>query len=183
MTKWMRALLLGVASCGLLHACASVPLSTMARMSTFDEQKFAAVRAEEVGVRIRVPKGFELDVAKSGLAITLASKAGVHESRFDLEQVGLRDVEVDAGWLSGAEPGVEYELRLRGPSQDRFRELQAFVAKARADDILIRVMPKLASSPADATAVTVWIDLRLSEAEGYFALVDGAAIELSRLRK
>ena len=150
-----------IALCLVLASCASVPLSTLMRMSSFSEEKFVGLRPDDIGIRIRLPEGFSLDVANSRLAIEVASNAGVHTGTFELEQ-------------------TEYELRLTAASKDRFRDLQAFVAKAKVEDIAIRVMPKLASKPEGASSVAVWIDLRLTRAEGYFALVDGASISLAK---
>jgi len=65
-------------------------------------------------------------------------------------------------------------------SRKDFRELQAFVAKAKVEDIAIRVRPKLASEPDGAKSVDVWIDLRSKQEEGYFVLVDAATLSLTR---
>lgn len=150
-----------LAACLVVASCASVPFSTLMRMSSFSEEKFVGLRPDDIGVRIRLPEGFSLDVANSRLAIEVASNAGVHTGTFELEQ-------------------TEYELRLTAQSKERFRQLQAFVARAKVEDIAIRVMPKLASRPAGASSVAVWIDLRLTREEGYFALVDGASISLAK---
>ena len=158
-----------LALCFILASCASVPLSTLLRMSSFSEKKFVGLQPDEIGIKIRLPEGFALDVANSRLAIEVASNAGVHTAAFDLEQTGLQ-----------LRPGVEYELQLTAQSRERFRRLQAFVAQAKVEDIAIRVMPKLASKPERARSVAVWIDLRLTQKEGYFALVDGASISLAK---
>jgi len=163
-----------------LQGCASVPLSTMVRMSSFSERDFSGLSADEVGVKIRIPSGFTLDVASSWLGIEVASKAGVHNARFELDQVKLQAVELPGGFFSGSRPGKEYELRLSSSSAAAFRGLQEFVSRGKAEDINIRVVPKLSSSPEEATSVAVWIDLRLSEREGYFPLVDGTSIPLEQ---
>jgi len=158
-----------LALCFILASCASVPLSTLMRMSSFSEEKFAGLRPDDIGIKVRLPEGFALDVAHSRLAIEVASNAGTHTAAFDLEQTGLQ-----------SRAGGEYELQLTAEARDRFRQLQAFVAKAQVEDIAIRVMPKLASKPERASSVAVWIDLRLAQEDGYFALVDGASISLAK---
>lgn len=163
----------------LLSSCASIPLTTALRLSSFGEQQFVGLRPEEIGIRIRFPRGFGLDVANSRLAIEVASNAGVHDAAFDLEQSSAQTVRLPAGIFS-TQPGVEYELRLPAASRDRFRELQAFVSRAKVEDIGIRVMPRLATKPDGADTVVVWIDLRLKQDEGYFLLVDAASISLKK---
>lgn len=174
----LRSWLIMLAVCPMLVSCASVPLSTAMRMSAFSQEKFLGLRPEDVGIKIRFAEGFGLDVPKSRLAVEVASSAGVHNAAFDLEPTGLQPVQLPAGLFSSPQPGVEYQLRLSAESKSRFRDLQAFVARAKVDDIGIRVMPKLAVKPEGAVSVLVWIDLRLRSEEGYFALVKAAEISL-----
>jgi hypothetical protein len=163
-----------------LQGCASVPLSTLARMSSFSARDFAGLSADEVGVKIRIPRGFGLDVANSWLGIEVRSRAGIHNARFELDQVKSQVVALPGGFFSGPKPGMKYELRLSNSSAGAFRDLQEFVSQGKAEDINIRVVPKLSSSPEGATSIAVWIDLQLSEREGYFPLVDGTTIPLER---
>lgn len=164
----------------LLQGCASVPVSTMVRMSSFSERDFSELSADEVGVKIRIPRDFGLDVANSWLGIDVTSKAGIHNARFELDEVKSEAVALPGGFFSGTTPGMEYELRLSYSSAGAFRDLQEFVSRGRAEDINIRVVPKLSSSPEGATSIPVWIDLRLSEREGYFPLVEGTSVPLAR---
>ena len=87
-----------------------------------------------------------------------------------------------AGIFSSPQRGTLYVLRLSSPSQAKFRELQRFMGKGRADQVSIRVVPRVASFPKDAASVKVWIDLLLSKTQGYFTLVDGATVDLQKLR-
>jgi len=157
-----------------ITGCMSVPLSTLVRMSTFNERDFAALDAEVVRVRIKLPEGFALNVAKSWLGIEITSAAGAHQATFELDQELVQ--------TSLTPRGSVYVLRLSPPSRTKFRDLQRFIGKGRADEISIRVVPRLASFPKDATSAKVWIDLLLSKTQGYFTLLDGATIELEKLR-
>jgi len=152
----------------------------MARLSAFDARDFAQLHADEIGMKIRIPRGFELDVTNSWLGIEVASRAGVQDTRLELDPVQAHAIELPAGLLSRSGPGMEHEFRLTEASKQRFKQLQAFLSRGKAEDVNIRVVPKLASAPATASAVTVWIDLRLSQRDGYFALVDGASIPLPK---
>jgi hypothetical protein len=165
-----------------LCGCASVPLSTIARMSTFNERDFAALDAEVVRVRVTLPDGFALDVGRSWLGVELTSAAGAHQSTFELDQELVQPAVIPGGIFSSSQRGTVYVLRLSSPSQTRFRELQRFMGKGRADQVSIRVVPRLASFPKDAASAKVWIDLLLSKTQGYFTLVDGATVDLQKLR-
>lgn len=167
--------------CLCISSCVSVPLSTIVRMSTFDERDFAKLDAAVVRVKITLPEGFGLNVEKSRLGIDLKSAAGVHNSAFELDQEHVQATEISGGVFSPAEQGTAYILRLSAPSKTKFRDLQGFVSRGRADEIIIQVAPRLSSSPKNAVSVKVWIELLLSEAQGFFTLVDGASIPLDKL--
>ncbi|MDY6945043.1 MAG: hypothetical protein SXG53_04940 [Pseudomonadota bacterium] len=169
--------------CVLLCGCASVPFSTLVRMSAFDARDFSKLEAEELRVKIRLPEGFRLNVEESWLGIQISSAAGVHDATFQLDEESLYGVNLPGRIFSSASAGAEYVLKLSAPSTAKFRELQAFVAQAPAQDINIKVVPKLSSYPEDATSVRVWISLLLSPAQGYFALLDGTTISLSKVRE
>jgi hypothetical protein len=166
----------------VLSACASVPLSTIARMSTFDERDFAALDGKDVRVKITLPEGFALDVAKSWLSIEIQSAAGTHKSLFDLVQEQTQATTIPGGLFADDQRGMLYELRLSAAAAGKVRELQSFIARAKADDISIRVVPRLSAAPRTANHVNVWIDLLLSPQDGYFRLVDGAEISLDKYR-
>lgn len=168
--------------CLCASGCVSVPLSTLVRMSTFDEHDFAALDGGTLRVRITLPQGFELNVPRSWLGIELKSAAGVHEATFQLDPEQVQAAALPGGLFSATAPGTAYVLRLSERSKTSFRELQGFVARGRADEITIRVVPRLASSPAGESQVSVWIDLLLSQTQGFFTLVDGAVIPLDQIR-
>lgn len=178
-SKWpQRALLLCLAVTG----CMSVPVSTMVRMSTFDEGDFMQIDPEIVRVKIKLPQQFSLNPARSWLGVDISSEAGVHYGEFKLDQVSMEPTEISAGMFSGMKPGTSYTLALSAKSKDEFRKLQGFVSKGQPGDILIRVVPILSSFPRDAPSVNVWIDLLLEDSQGYFTLVDGAEIPMDRIR-
>ena len=183
MNKTLKAVLPAAFLCLLLCSCASVPLSTLVRMRAFDEREFSTLAAEALRVKIKLPEGFGLDAEESWLGIEISSAAGVHDATFELDEETVHGVALPGSIFSSPGTGTEYVLRLSAPSTGKFRELQAFVARARAEDINIKVVPKLSYYPEDATSVKVWISLLLSPTQGYFTLIDGATISLSKLRE
>ena len=183
MNKTLKAVLPAAFLCLLLWGCVSVPLSTLVRLRAFDERDFSALEADELRVKIQLPEGFGLDAEQSGLGIEIRSAAGVHDATFELDEEIVHGVPLPGSLFSSSGTGTEYVLRLSAPSTGKFRELQAFVTRARTEDINVKVVPKLSSYPEDATSVKVWISLLLSPTQGYFTLVDGATISLGKLRE
>jgi hypothetical protein len=88
-----------------------------------------------------------------------------------------------AGFFSEPEQVVIYLLSLASSSRVKFSDLQRFISKATAEDIAIRVVPKLASYPPDATSVKVSVDLLLYQSQGFLTLVDAARLPLGKLAK
>jgi hypothetical protein len=168
--------------CLTLASCASIPLSTIARMSHFDESDFAALDATAVRIRIALPQDFDLNAEKSRLRVKVASGTREREDQFDLEPELAEPDTHGGGLFSAPIPCTSYVLRLTGPSRQRFKELQAFTTEGRIDAIDIAVRPAFAKIPEGATTVTAWIDLLLSRSDGWFTLLDAARVELGALR-
>ncbi len=166
-----------------LHSCASVPLSTMVQMSSFDTQDFIKLNEDELRVKIMLPQGFKLNTDKSWLGIDIKSAAGKHQGIFELDQDYEKVISQSRGFLEESELVTEYTLQLSEASKVKFRNLQKFISRASAEDIHIRVVPKLKFIPEGAVSVQVWVDLLLSKAQGYFTLVNAAQLPLNKLRK
>lgn len=166
-----------------MSGCVSVPLSTIVRMSTFDERDFVQLNPDVVRVRIKLPQGFTLNAGKSSLGVNITSAAGVHYGEFKLDQEMAERTQLSKGMFSEETPGTAYTLRLSAASRKEFRKLQAFVSRGHPGEIVIAVAPRLSSFPKDVASVNVWIDLLLSESQGYFTLVDAAEIPLEKIRE
>lgn len=162
--------------------CTSVPLATMAKLSTFDWQDFNALSADEIQVKITVPQGFELNIEHSWLGFELSSQHSEHQGRFNLQQVSTAASTMDKGFFADDQEVSVYTLQLHPDSHGDFSALQGYLGQHRAKNVAIRVVPKLQSFPATKRFVTVWIDVQLSQQDGFFTLVDGAELALSRLK-
>ena len=168
--------------CLALASCASIPLSTIARMSGFDEADFAALDPSAVRIRIALPEGSELDAEKSRLRAKVVSGTREREDQFHLEPELVEPDTRGGGLFSAAVPCTVHVLRLTEASRQSFEALQAFASEGRINVIDITVRPAFAAMPEDATSVTVWIDLLLSRSDGWFTLMDAASVELGMLR-
>lgn len=168
--------------CLALTGCVSVPLSTMVRMSTFDERDFAQLDPEVLRVRIRLPAAFALDAARSALGVRITAAAGEHRGEFRLDPERVDPTLLPGGLLAADVPGRGYTLRLSAESIVAFRQLQDFVAGGPPSGVVISVAPRLSAFPDDARQVRVWVDLRLREGQDFFTLLDAAEIPMDALR-
>lgn len=176
-----RALL--VVAGAVVAGCTAIPPSTMARLGTFDETDFSQLDARDIRVRVVLPQGYLLDARRSALGVRIVSAAGVHDGTFALDTEARDATRTPAGVFSRGVPATAYTLRLAPASRERFRDLQAFVARARPEDISLRVMPRLAAFPLDAASVRVWVDLLFEPGQGWFRLLDAAELPLDRARQ
>ena len=129
-----------------------------------------------------MPQGFELNIEQSWLGFELSSQHNEHQGRFNLQQVSTAASTVDRGFFADDQEVSVYTLQLHPDSHGDFSVLQRYLGQHRADNVAIRVVPKLQSFPATERFVTVWIDVQLSQQDGFFTLVDGAQLALSRLK-
>ncbi|MBA6340964.1 hypothetical protein H4J59_08175 [Colwellia sp. MB02u-10] len=164
-----------------LCSCTSIPISTIAKMSTFGWEDFQAINSEEVKVKITVPDGFVLNSEESWIGIDINSSAGTHDGVFNLEQFESPYSETQRHFLTNKKVTV-YSLRFDKSSRAKFDQLQGFLSKSTVDDIAIRVVPKLRSFPTTAENIEVSIDIQFSSTDGYFTLVDKAELSLEKLR-
>lgn len=160
----------------------AVPFSTIVRMSTFNDRDFAQLDPEVLRVRIKLPQAFSLNATKSWLGVRITSAAGVHDGEFKLEQVIVEQTELAHGMFSSSVPGTAYTLRLSAPSRTEFRKLQGFVRRGQPGEVVITVAPILSSFPNEASSVNVWIDLLLSQNQGYFTLLEAAEVPMDAIR-
>ena len=162
----------------IMSSCSSVPLSTIARMSSFDSQDFVNLNPDDLRVIVVLPSEFTLDTKTSWMGVDISSSAGMHQGVFELREESVRSEETSKGFFSEPEEITSYLLSLTPASKVKFNSLQVFVSKAVAEDVAIRVVPKLASRPENATSVNVSIELQLSQEQGFFTLVDSAQLML-----
>jgi hypothetical protein len=171
-----------VALAAALAACGTIPLSTATRFSAFDEKDFAALDPGELRVRLSVPRGYSWDAAGIRLGVQVGAGRRERSEDFRLEEVASQAGKRGSGWLSAGTAVSVTTLRLARESTAKFRELQRFVADGSTDRIRLDVMLSMSAAPPGATSAPVWVEAMLSPKDGYFTLVDGAAIPLGGTR-
>ena len=160
-----------------------MPLSTLLRASQFSEADFAALDPSALRVKVMLPEGFGLDAAASSLALEIASRDNTYSSAFKLEQEAKESGVTPGGmYFSVAQGATIWTLKLDAESQEKFKQLQRYLDKNRANDVNLRVMPRLSAAPTQAESVRVWIDLRLSPGKDWIRLADGTDLSLDAYR-
>lgn len=154
------------------------PLSTLARLSTFDEKDFAALNADDVRARVTLLDGFEVDFKQTRFAVSVASKRGRNDSTYGrvLEYSERRDV--DGGWFSSVTHATAYTSRLADADKARFRELQRLMLQGGTKSVALNCEVALGKVPAGAKQTRAWAELQLARNDRYLTLFDGVTIAL-----
>lgn len=169
----MKALLLGAL---LLSGCASIPLSTMARFSSYDASDFVSIDPNEVRANITVPAEFAIDHAATTLSVSINGAGTENATSIPLQLIREDTVQLAGGWFASAKPGRRQTLRLTPPGVEMFRALQRTVAAHKLSSINFNVSWKFSQTPPDTKEISLWVDLQLSQKQGFFPLVRNARI-------
>jgi len=163
-------------------SCASIPFSTLARMSSFDEKDFSSLDASVVRVKVSLLEQFKLDVGKCVLKVEVKSGERSRIDAMELKAESVTPGIISGGIFSSPKSATVYVMNLADSSRQKFIDLQNFVRSAKVDAVDLNVNVALLSVPKDAVDTQVWVDLLFSESAGYFRLIDAGTIRLDRGR-
>jgi hypothetical protein len=163
-------------------SCASIPFSTLARMSSFDEKDFSSLDASVVRVKVSLLEHFKLDVGKCVLKVEVKSGERSRIDAMELKADSVTPGIIPGEIFSSPKSATVYVMSLADSSRQKFIDLQNFVRSAKVDAVNLNVNVALLSVPKDAVDTQVWVDLLFSESAGYFRLIDAGTIRLDRGR-
>jgi hypothetical protein len=158
-----------------LTGCASVPLSTMLRMSTMNQQTLLELDPQQIRARVAVYGGFEIDPKSTQLSLDIADEAGRRESRsYALNLLSKTNDTRPGGMFHSDYPVAAYEFALDPESVEDLRRLQKAFAHSKNPGFTVNVQT---TAPGYYKSVRFWIDLKLKEPEPYMTIVDGAELK------
>lgn len=167
----------------LLAGCASIPLTTAARLSTFDQKSVSQLDPAQIRVRVATPIGFELDAEKTKLSVGLSNTSGAREQAdFSLSVISKTKSVRSGGLFSSDVQVTQYDLTLTPESVRRFATLQRFAMSGKLDHFHLNVSSGFSSMPMNASHIRFWADVKLKQSEPYMTLFDGAEIEIKQSR-
>jgi hypothetical protein len=160
-------------------ACSTIPLTTAAKLAIFDENDFALLDPQQIRVRIFVPDGYTWAVDGAKLETEINA-----EGRTSLDAFELARVAQEHGSRGGSVFGrgvrvLITTLRLDDQAKPKFRNLQKLIAARQVNRIRLNVEVPMLTAPPNAKSVKVWIEIMLSEQQGYFTLIDGGTVPLN----
>jgi hypothetical protein len=165
----------------LLAGCASMPLSSMVQLAALGRQGLERVEPAQLRVRLSVSQGFEIDVNRARLRLTLTAANGAsRDIDLSLELIERSRFGRSAGLLRRAVPQPTYLLRLTPQSAAELAALrQSLATREPGTQRSFSVSAPFSSRPAQATSVTFWADLKLSTDGAWIALLDAAELKFN----
>ena len=176
----MRAVAVGLllAVSGMV-GCASIPLSTAVRLSSMSPATLAQVDPSQVRVRIALPQGVELDVASARLNLEVSSDGRSPREALPLVLINTTKETRSPGLFRSDMPVVVYQLRLDETGQQSLRRLRQELIRAGKKTIAMSVDAPFSGLPNGTREVTFWVDTKLSLADAWMPLIDGATVKVN----
>lgn len=163
----------------MLAACASVPLSTAMRLSSMSDEDVARIDPSQVRVRLSVPAGFEMDVARTRLELSTQDEQVPRSAVVHLVELHKQQETRPGGLFSKDVAVLTYELGVSPEGVQQIRVYQQKVAIMRGMKFHLNVAGELAVAPAGVDDLTIWIDIKPGAAERYLPLFDGAHLRIN----
>lgn len=165
----------------LLQGCSSIPLSTMLKMSSFDEHSFTELAAEEVRVKVRSNTQHNA-ITKNLLRYQYQGPEGVVDESFSLKLIE-ENVATIEHWFSeeSFEHASLYQLDAEGVK--KFKRLQQhplITMKSREGKFKITVNFEFSDQVPEQILMSV--DLLLTPEDGFFTLLDEHEFDLEAAR-
>lgn len=169
--RFPRFLLLAAAAA--LAGCMSIPIATMAKMASFDDEDFLAIKPEEFRTKVQFDRDLEVDLDQTVFKLDLVTAKGEFTRKAAFVVMERHDLKPEKAWYSlGFEPENEVVLALNEAGQTAFREVQGHIRAKTIKGIAVtlKVRPKFAQAAEQDVQMTV--QLLLNPKDGYFTMFD-----------
>ncbi|MBY6018605.1 hypothetical protein [Ferrimonas balearica] len=166
----------------LLTGCMSVPVATMVKMAGFDREDFLALEPEALRLKLTLDQNVPVQLAATRLELGAELDNGQQQLfAGSVRQEEYRQFEVDGGWFSREpEPRYQYLLALDEAGEAAIRDFQRVLTEDEVASASLNVRLDLDDEFDQPVQVTV--EVKLSEQEGFFTLLDEATFEPERYR-
>ncbi|EGM75960.1 hypothetical protein Rhein_3952 [Rheinheimera sp. A13L] len=169
-----------------LSGCASIPFSTMAIFSQFDEKTLTTIDPNQMLVKVSVDDDFTLkpDSTKLQLSVKPKNANRSTEAAFGLELLSKVTEKRATGLFSAEMEVTTYEFKVDQTGVAALKQLQTqFETTGISGDMSFSVETNF--DVKDGTEIkdemSLWIDLQLSEQQGYIPLFDAAKMEVKKV--
>ncbi|MDV2079164.1 hypothetical protein [Marinobacter xestospongiae] len=173
----MKKVLLTVLSI-LISSCSSVPLGTLAKLGTFDQQDFLALAPTEISARIQLEEPAKLMVDRTDLALKIDTNKGATTYQFPLDLLSETVIPSRESLFSPTPGQTEYTFKLADNAVSNFQHLQDTLAHQAPERFDFTVNADVEDLPDSVSTVTLTVLLKLSDRETYFPLLEDAEVDI-----
>ena len=162
-----------------LSGCASIPLGTMVKFSSFDEQQLLVMQPRDIRARIQIEEPAKLNVETAELTLTLQTEQGELFYEYPLTLIAKTRIAPVEGFFTSRPGQTEYTLKLSDLARENFKAAQQELARQQPKGFSFSVSANFDDFPEDRTEITFSIALQLDPTEGYFNLFEDATMEIN----
>lgn len=166
----------------MLTACSSVPLSTMLKLSSFNEQSVLSINPDNIRAKITVNNFIDIDLENTKLGLAVESSQGNLALQFPLEKLTLTGNSATESFFSSTPASQTYLLQLSPVAVADFKKLQKQLRTSQENSFGFSVGAKLKkkenlTDEQKDQKLFMTIELKLDAAEEFFTLIDNAEIK------
>lgn len=163
----------------LLASCSSVPLSSMVKLASFDQDDLIRIDPAQVRSKITLTAPAELETKTVKLVLKFEySASNPQEYQFSLEPLWNKKL-TRSHWFEDDELLHQYEFRIEQQSIKAFKKYQReFLKYGKPKKYHWTVYYYLKSRPQNSDDIKLDLELKFSEKDEYFYLLKDAVIDI-----
>ncbi len=179
---WFMTLITTLIITSTLTACSSVPISTMLKLSSFDEQSILTIEPSLIRAKITVNEFIDIDLPNTKLGLSLENSQGKLQLQFPLAKISLTENSASDSFFSSSPASQTYLLQLSPDAIADFKKLQKQLKSSDKNTFGFSVAAKL-NKQEDLTPeqeqerLFMTIELKLNKNEEFFTLIDNAELK------
>ena len=170
-----KILLISLALC--LTACANIPIATMLKFSSFDEDSFRALNSAVIKAKVDLSAPHTLNLEQTRLALIMETPSGFRNFDFPLvleEQATLKE---EAGFFSAAKDYTQYTFRVSEEGIQNFATIQQELGPNSEGEHSFSVGTGFNEAPTEGDAIVFSIHLQLTATDDFITVIDHAEVE------
>ncbi|WP_286235620.1 hypothetical protein [Thalassotalea sediminis] len=163
-----------------LAGCASVPLGTMLKFSSFDKKDFIALEPHAIKAKLIVDEPVKIDIEKVDLTLDAETQQQRRSYNFPLSLIEQVTVPANAGWLYSNAAKTEYTFKLSTESTLNFKDLQGTLTTHEGWKFSFSINSGFEQVPVEVDAINFSMLLKLRKNENYTAILENATLDIKR---
>lgn len=170
----------------LLSGCASIPFSSIAKLSQYDGQSIAQLNPQQMRVKVSVGNNYSLKPNSTRLQLSFQPEQhnSKTEAALSLKQLSQVQEKRSTGFFSPDLDVVTYEFAVDQAGAETLKQMQQQFIKAGHKGAVSFTVETGFDHKDNADIkkdILLWVDLRLFEKEDYLSLIDAAALKIEAI--